>query len=256
MRTVSVTNQKGGVGKTATTFNLGAALAALGRRVLLVDLDPQGHLTRALDLPGTAAPATLAEALLGRWTGGLAALAAPTGVEGLHVVATNDDAFLVEQQLGSLPGREHRLGRLIDATRGYDVCLIDCPPGLGVLTDNALLATAGRGGVLVPVQAEDSSLHALALLFAQCATLEWALKVQLTMLGMVVNLYDPRRGLIAKTTLKALRQVEELPVLGVVGDLTAVRRSWRTHRPVVADEPDCTAAMQYRALADALAGAW
>src|SRR4051812_7281505 len=139
MQRFAVVNQKGGVGKTATTLNLGAALAEVGHRVLLVDFDPQGHLTRALGVPDATAPATLASTLLGQWDGELRELVT-THRERLHVIPTNPDMFLLEPQAYARPGREYLLEKLLDAMApAYDVCLIDCPPSLGVLTDNALV---------------------------------------------------------------------------------------------------------------------
>jgi chromosome partitioning protein len=265
MRRLAIVNQKGGVGKSATTKNLGAALAETGQRVLLVDLDPQGHLTRALGLPDAAAPATLAAVLLGEWSGELGELVTPYR-ERLDVIATNPDMFLLEPRMygSTIRAREYRLSRLLDAFEpGYDVCLIDCPPSLGALTDNALMATrrpgpddthADGGGVLVPVQAEDSSLDALRLLFDQIRTVETELRVQLDVAGLVVNLYDGRRGRIATSTLAAYRAMEGLDVLAVIGDRADIREAWRMHVPVIEHAPSSEAAGWYRDLAKLLIG--
>ncbi|MBM0279827.1 ParA family protein [Micromonospora tarensis] len=265
MYRISVTNQKGGVGKSATTINVGAALAEEGQRVLLVDLDPQGHLTRALGLPDAQEPATLAGALLGEWSGELGELIAIYR-ERLHVIPTNADMFLLEPRMygANVRAREYRLARLLDALEdGYDFCLIDCPPSLAALTDNALVATRrpgptdqhAGGAVLIPVQAEDSSLDALRLLFDQIRTVEEELQVQLDVAGLVVNLYDGRRGRIATSTLEAFHAMEGLDVLAVIGDRTAIRESWRLHAPVVEHAPGSDAAGWYRELAKTLIGA-
>lgn len=259
MRRHAVVNQKGGVGKTATTANLGAALAELGRRVLLVDFDPQGHLTRMLGLPDSQPPATLAGALLGDWSGELRELVTPFR-ERLHVIVTAADMFLLEPRMygGNIRAREFRLSRLLDAFEpAYDYCLIDCPPSLGALTDNALVATRrpgptdehAGGSILIPVQAEDTSLDALGLLFDQIRTVETELRVQLDVGGLVVNLYDSRRGRIATSTLEAFRGMEGLEVLAVIGDRTAVRETRRLTTPVVEHAPTSEAAGWYRDLA-------
>jgi chromosome partitioning protein len=254
MRNYALANQKGGVGKSAITKNLGAALAEMGQRVLLVDLDPQGHLTRALGLPNTPAPATLANALLGQWSGELRELVTPYR-DRLGVIATNPDMFLLEPQMYAKPGREYLLSRLLDALApAYDVCLIDCPPSLGALTDNALMATrcdpqGRRGAVLVPVQAEDSSLDALRLLFDQVRTVEQALGVTLAIAGLIINLYDGRRGRIATSTLEAMQAMQGIDVLAVIGDRTAIREAWRLHLPVIEHAPGSDAAAWFRELA-------
>lgn len=263
MHRIAVVNQKGGVGKSATTMNVGAALAEAGHRVLLVDLDPQGHLTRGeLGLPDAQEPATLAGAMLGEWSGELGDLVAIYR-ERLHVIPTNPAMFLLEPRMygGNVRAREYRLSRLLDALEdGYDFCLIDCPPSLAALTDNALVATRkpgptdqhAGGTVLVPVQAEDSSLDALRLLSDQIRTIENELQVQLAIAGLVVNLYDRRRGKIPVSTLDTYRTLDGWDVLAVIGDRTVVRESRRLHIPVVEHAPTSDAAGWYRDLAKSL----
>lgn len=248
MDLLALTNQKGGVGKTALTVNLGGALAEDGRRVLLIDLDPQGHLTEALGLAETTEPATLAQAMLGTWTGDPHQLVTAYR-DRLHVIATNVDGFLLEPRLYQERGREYRLARILEPLADrYDVCLLDCPPSLGVLTDNALVA-ARRA--LIPVQAEDSTLRALRLLLQQIASLEVGLRLRVELVGMVVNGFDRRRGQVVTSTLAALRQMP-LPVLGVLGDRAAVREVWRYRAPVVEHAPNCEAASMLRDLARAI----
>ncbi len=259
MLRIAVVNQKGGVGKTATTINLGAALAELGRRVLLIDLDPQGHLSDALGLAQSTPPATLASALLGQWSGELQELLT-TYRENIDVIATNEDMFLLEPQMygAQVRNREYRLSRLLDALEpAYDVCLIDCPPSLAALTDNALVATRKPGpadsheggAILIPVQSEDSSIKAIRLLFDQVRTIEQEMRVSLDVLGLVVNLYDGRRGRIATSTLQAFKTMDGIEVLAVIGDRAHVKEAWRLHIPVIEHVPDSESANWYRDLA-------
>ena len=258
MIVTAVGNQKGGVGKTATTMNTGAADAERGKRTLLVDLDPQGHLTRALGLPDAGAEANLPRALLGQYEGDLGELVIPVS-ENLHVIPASQEMFVLEPQLYARTGREFLLSRLLDAfAPAYDRCLIDCPPSLGALTDAALVAArtdpAGtpldgkhEGGLVIPVQAEDSSLDALRLLTRQVTTLCEALRIDVEVLGLVVNLYDARRGRIATSMLEAFHRRND--VLAVIHDRKEIREGWRLHQPVVEHAPDSEAAGWYRALA-------
>jgi chromosome partitioning protein len=169
--------------------------------------------------------------------------------ERLHVIPTNVDGFLLEQRLYQERGREYRLARVVERLAGsYDICLIDCPPSLGVLTDNALVA-ARRA--LLPVQAEDSTLRALRLLLQQIKSVEVGLRLHVEIVGMVVNGFDRRRGQVVTSTLDALQQLP-LPLLGVLGDRAAVREVWRYRAPVTEHSPDSEAAAMYRELAKAI----
>ncbi|RJL20206.1 ParA family protein [Bailinhaonella thermotolerans] len=253
MKTVAVVNQKGGVGKSATTLNLGAALAEVGRRVLLIDLDPQGHLTKALGLQAAPEHANMAKALLGQWAGELAELVTVYR-DNLTVVPTSEDMFLLEPQMYAKTGREYLLSLLLDAMRpAFDYCLIDCPPSLGALTDDALVAARTdaerEGWVLIPVEAEDSSLDALRLLLRQINTLQTVLGIRVPIAGLVANKYDARRGRIATSTLEAYRNHPTLRLLEVIGDRKEVREAWRLHQPVVEHAPNSEAAGWYRNLA-------
>lgn len=247
-------NQKGGVGKTAVTVNLGGALAEMGYRVLLVDLDPQGHLTEACSVEEATPPATLARTLLmdaDKLTAGHVEALIASWRDRIDIVPTNIDAFLLERELYRLRGVEWRLQRvleLVEARDVYDVCLIDCPPSLGVLTDNALVAAEQA---LVPVQSEDSALRALRLLLEQVATMQSELRISVDLVGMVVNLFDGRRGQIVTSTLEALKAMP-LPILAVIGDRAAIREAWRVGAPVVEHAPDSDSAQVFRELAKAL----
>lgn len=260
MKITAIVNQKGGVGKTATTVNVGGALALLGRRVLLVDLDPQGHLTAALKMPAAEAPCTLAAALTGTWTGDPAALIVVYDRGGggrLAVIPNTLDMFTVARELDKLRAREDRLARVLASLDGmFDHILIDCPPALDILTDNALTAA---DGVLIPVQAEDSSLRALQLLLGQVGALEAELRrTPLTLYGLVLSMLERGRGGQARSNLA--RSVIEsfealsLPILATVPRGVPVTEAWRYGRPVGEYAPDSEHAKAYHALAEVLDG--
>ncbi|GII19949.1 ParA family protein [Planomonospora parontospora] len=256
MFTLAVLNQKGGVGKTATTMNLAGALAELGYRVVMIDLDPQGHLTEACGMPEATRPAALYDVLLadsGAVTPeAVAALVVPWR-DGIDIVPTSVEMFMLERQLYQHRGMEWRLQLVTERLAGlgvYDVCLIDCPPSLGALTDNALVASRR---VLIPVQAEDSTFRALRLLLEQVASAQSDLRIEIEVVGMVVNLLDRRKGRIVTSALEDLHKMP-LAVLGEIRDLKEVREAWRESLPVVAYAPESPSAAEFRQLAKVLAG--
>jgi chromosome partitioning protein len=185
--TLAICNQKGGVGKTALTINLGAALAELGKKVLLVDLDPQGHLTEGVGVRDlyVREKNTLFEAITDH-KGDSDSLIHHIRHEKFDIIASNYKMALIEQTLFMTRNREHKLRELLEELKErYDFILIDCPPNLGNLTDNALNAAQQ---VVVPIQAETSSLRALDLLFDQIESVEHGLKIKVTVLAVVPNL--------------------------------------------------------------------
>jgi len=261
MQITAIVNQKGGVGKTATAAGMGGALAERGRRVLLVDLDPQGHLSDALGIAPVEGEATLAAALTGAWrgdTGALTVTHSETEAGGrLDVIPTSMSMFVVGRELDRLRAREQRLGRVL-TTLGdaYDHVLIDCPPALDILTDNALTAA---DGAVIPVQAEDSSLRALRLLLAQISALEAEVRRgPLTLHGMVVSMLErgaagQARSLLSRSVLDALEEMP-MPILATVPRGVVVVEAWRHGVPVTTYAPESDHAAAYRAVAAALDG--
>jgi chromosome partitioning protein len=189
-RIVAVANQKGGVGKTTTTVNLATAFAARGRRVLVIDLDPQANATTGLGI-GESGPATSYELLLGEALLETTILA--SAVPGLSVIPATPDLAGAEIELAARPRREFLLA---DAIRrrvsAYDDVLIDCPPSLNLLTINALTA-ADR--VLVPLQCEFYALAGLAQLVDTIERVQHALNPRLELQGVVLTMYDRRNNL-------------------------------------------------------------
>src|SRR4051795_10043043 len=158
---IAMCNQKGGVGKTTSTINLGAALVEQGRKVLLVDLDPQGALSVGLGVPSQQLDRTIYNALMERDTT-LADVRVATNIAGLDLVPSNIDLSAAEVQLVSEVAREQTLMRVLSSVRAdYDYVLIDCQPSLGLLTVNALTAAQG---VIIPLECEFFSLRGVALL--------------------------------------------------------------------------------------------
>lgn len=192
-RLVAVTNQKGGVGKTTTAINLATTLAQTGRQVLLVDVDPQGNLTSGVGLRGRRAPAgTVYEALLTDATSPEAFLL-PTAVATMFLMPADRNLTGAEIEMVSLPERERRLRRVLEPLRDrFDFIFIDCPPSLGLLTLNALVAA---DAVLIPLHCEYFALEGLADLVATMRRIRSGLNPALDIEGVLLTMYDERTNL-------------------------------------------------------------
>jgi chromosome partitioning protein len=188
---IAIANQKGGVGKTTTTINLGAFLADMGRRVLIVDLDPQGNSSSGLSVDREAG-GDLYDVLLDEMDA--AEAVRPTGVKGLRVLPASPVLATAELELVGETGREFKLR---EALRGldYDFILIDCPPSLGLLTVNGL---AAAHDLIIPVQAEFYALEGLSQLVQTVQRVRKALTPELGLMGVVVTMHTGRMTLSAQ----------------------------------------------------------
>ncbi|HET9022665.1 MAG TPA: AAA family ATPase [Ornithinibacter sp.] len=188
-RIIAMCNQKGGVGKTTTTINLGAALAELGRRVLLVDFDPQGALSVGLGIPTHELDLTIYNLLIERGHDPHTVIR-DTKVENLDVLPANIDLSAAEVQLVSEVARETILARVLrPVLDDYDVVLIDCQPSLGLLTVNALTASHG---VLIPLECEFFAMRGVALLIETIEKITDRLNPRLQVDGILATMYDGR----------------------------------------------------------------
>lgn len=244
---LSMCNQKGGVGKTTSTINLGACLAEAGRKVLLVDLDPQGALSAGLGLTHDEIEDTIYDVMLDNQVSIHSAIKR-TPIAGLDLVPANIDLSAAEIQLVNEVGREHTLARALrpPVRRDYDFIIIDCQPSLGLLTVNALACSAG---VIIPMECEFFSLRGLALLTDTVEKVAERINFDLEILGILVTMYDRRT--------KHAREVMS-SVVDYFGDKvfdTVITRTVRFPETSVAGEaittwaPNSQAAKQYRDLA-------
>ncbi len=228
---IAMCNQKGGVGKTTSTINLGAALAEVGRRVLLVDFDPQGSLSVGLGVNPHTLEYSIYNVLLGRDTT-VENVINPTKVPGLDILPSNIDLSAAEVQLVSEVAREQTLLRVLEKIRyRYDVILIDCAPSLGLLTINALTAA---DKVIMPLECEFFALRGIALLNDTIVKVQDRLNPQLEILGILGTMYDPR-------TLHSREVLER--VVEAFGDRvfhTVIKRTVKFPETTVAGEPITT----------------
>jgi chromosome partitioning protein len=186
---IAITNQKGGVGKTTTAVNVAAQLAQPNRRVVLVDMDPQGNATSSLDIQKESLEKTLYDVLvLGT---NVAEIVLPTNVKDLYILPANNQLAQAEVDLVGMDRREYRLR---DALQHVDaeVVIIDCPPALGLLTINALSAATD---VLIPVQAEYFALEGLGQLLNTFQLVKQGLNQKIEIMGVVLTMYDKRMTL-------------------------------------------------------------
>ncbi|HXP91885.1 MAG TPA: AAA family ATPase [Candidatus Binatia bacterium] len=190
-RVIAIVNQKGGVGKSTTAVNLGASLATLGRKTLVVDIDPQGNTTTGLGINKRGLPACIYSALL--QDAPIAEVTKATEIPNLFVVPATLNLAGAEIELVSMLSRETRLKNALEAVRDqYDFVLIDCPPSLGLLTINALTAA---DEAIVPVQAEFYALEGLSQLTTVIGRVHGALNPRLAISGVLITMFDGRTRL-------------------------------------------------------------
>ncbi|MEV7555350.1 AAA family ATPase [Amycolatopsis sp. NPDC089917] len=243
---MAMCNQKGGVGKTTSTINLGAALAECGRRVLLVDFDPQGALSVGLGIQPHELDQTVYNVIMERSVS-ITDVIRKTRVDGVDLLPSNIDLSAAEVQLVAEVGREHTLLRVLrPVMNDYDYVLVDCQPSLGLLTVNALTAA---DGVIIPLECEFFSLRGVALLIDTIEKVQERLNPKLDITGILATMYDPR-------TLHSKEVMAR--VVEAFGDTvfdTVINRTVRFPETTVAGEPITTwapksaGAAAYRALA-------
>ncbi len=243
---ISMCNQKGGVGKTTSTINLGASLAEYGRKVLLVDLDPQGALSAGLGVQHYELANTVHNLLVEPRVP-IEDVLIHTRVDGLDLVPSNIDLSAAEIQLVNEVGREQTLSRALQPLLDrYDYVLIDCQPSLGLLTVNAL---ACSDGVIIPTECEFFSLRGLALLTDTVEKVRERLNPRLSISGILVTRFDTRTVNAREVMARVLERFGDLVFDTVIARTVRFPETSVAGEPITSWAPKSTGAQAYRALA-------
>lgn len=241
----AVTNQKGGVGKTTTTVNLAASLAEYGKKVLMIDLDPQGNATTGCgldknDINNSSYEVIMAEARAAD------TILSPEGL-GFDVMPTNSDLTAAEVELLEIKLREHRLRIALESTREkYDYILIDCPPSLSMLTVNALVASQG---VLIPIQCEYYALEGLSSLLRTIERVKQRANPQLDITGLLRTMFDARNNLANQVSRQLINHFRDKVFHSIIPRNVRLAEAPSHGMPVLAYDRGSRGSIAYMALA-------
>jgi len=241
---ISISNQKGGVGKTTSAVNISTELALSGRKVLLVDFDPQGSATSGLGVTLQAEGSDLYDMFFGRIS--LSKIIQPTQIEGLHVAPASSDLVGLEIELGKAPGRELILKSELNLLRtNYDYVIIDCPPSSGLLTLNALGAA---DKVLIPLQAEYYALEGLSALMRTIEFVRQTFNPGLDILGVFMTMFDIRTNLSVQVEREAREFFKHLFFEAKIPRSIKLSESPSHGLPIALYDPNSNGAKAYKTL--------
>lgn len=247
-RVYALANQKGGVGKTTTTVNLGAYLADAGKRVLLVDVDPQGNATSSLGIDKSALARSMYEVLIGAEPA--ANVVTLTGRMGLDLLPSSPNLAGAEVEMVGMTGRELRLRKALETIRQrYDYVLIDTPPSLGMLTVNALTAA---DGVVIPVQCEYLPLEGLSQLLQTIELVRQNLNPALSVRGLVMTMYDSRTNLARQVVDEVRGHFPGIIFRSIIPRSIKLGEAPSYGEPIISYSPESSGGRAYAALCQEL----
>ena len=249
MLTIAIANQKGGVGKTTTAINISTAMAATGWRTLLIDLDPQGNASTGLGVYAASRTVSSYDLMVDEVP--LDSAIVPTSIPRLDIIPATVDLSGAEIELVSVEGRTHRLQKALAGHQGHEICFIDCPPSLGLLTLNALCAA---DTLLVPLQCEFFALEGLSQLLQTVDQVQQRFNPQLGIIGVALTMYDRRNRLTDQVSDDVRDCLGKLVFETVIPRNVRLSEAPSHGLPALIYDQHCTGSRAYMALARELIG--
>jgi len=244
-RIIAIVNQKGGVGKTTTTINLAAALTLLGKKVLLVDMDPQGNASTGLAISRKLRGVSIYNVLVDGTS--ITEAIKQTSVESLSIIPSHIDLSAAELEIGGQAGRTTKLkNAMAPNIRDYDYILIDCPPALGLLTVNSL---AAAHSAFVPLQCEFYALEGLSQLLRTVEMAKSSINPDLVIEGVMLTMYDKRNRLSGQVAADVKKHLGRAVFKTIIPRNVRIAEAPSFGQPVMMYDPDCAGAKAYMALA-------